>query len=311
MSRPSPSLAPRAVPMLLLAVLLLFGFAAQNAQAQIEIRLSFKRHFYMAYEPVLATVSIRNLAGRDLPLADAPGIPWFGFQVMRGDSLPVPPLAADYKMEPIIIPAGETVERTVNLNSLFPLSEYGTYRIRATVYFSPHEKYYQSAAQNIEISEGKVIWQRAVGVPEGQKGAGENRVYSVMEFRQSQYNYLYVRVRDPDTGTIYCNAAIGRLLGVSEPTVELDASNTLHILHVTGPKAYLYTQIGPNGEVIGQETLIAVKSRPQLRRDPSGLIAVRGGVPQSAETNRELGVGSAENRGIPKLSDRPANLPKE
>jgi len=311
MFRPLPFPVSRSVLPVFLAVLVLFGFGMETAEAQIQVGLKFKRRLYVAYEPVLATVSIRNLSGRDLPLADSPGIPWFGFQIMRGDDRPVPPLSPDYQLEPLIIPAGETVERTVNLNTLFPLSEYGPYRVRATIYFSPHQKYYQSAPQNIEISEGKVIWQQTVGVPEGQKGAGETRTYSVMEFRQADHNHIYVRVRDPETAAVYCTFSIGRLLGMVPPQIELDVANTLHILQVTGPKAYLHTQIGPNGEVIGQETLMAVKNRPQLRREASGLVAVRGGVPQSPEVNRELGIGSADNRGIPKLSDRPANLPRE
>ena len=48
----------------------LFLFAA-GAGAQVQVDLKFKRLQYIAYEPVVATIAITNLAGRDIELHDA------------------------------------------------------------------------------------------------------------------------------------------------------------------------------------------------------------------------------------------------
>ena len=52
-----------------LAFALLFLLAV-TAQGQIQVDLKFKRLQYIAYEPVLATITITNLAGREVELHD-------------------------------------------------------------------------------------------------------------------------------------------------------------------------------------------------------------------------------------------------
>jgi hypothetical protein len=54
------------------------AFFATTAGAQIQIDIKFKRFQYIAYEPLMATVSITNLAGREVDLRDAAGQAWFG-----------------------------------------------------------------------------------------------------------------------------------------------------------------------------------------------------------------------------------------
>ena len=57
-------------PMRTLACLLLSIMLAGVARAQVQVELRFKRVQYVAYEPVIATVQITNLAGRDIELRD-------------------------------------------------------------------------------------------------------------------------------------------------------------------------------------------------------------------------------------------------
>lgn len=297
------------IPAFLLTLLALF---CEHAQAQVQVGLEIKRRLFVAYEPVVATVTIRNMSGRDLPLADDGVTPWFSFQVVRGDGRPVGPFHGAYQLDPLIIPAGQTVRRSVNLNTLYPINDYGLYRVRAAIYFSPHQKYFESAPRNIEISEGKVFWQQTVGVPDGLPGGGETRVISALKFRKLDANYLYIRVQDPESGTVYCTFATDRLISGMEPQLLLDLSNQLHVLQVTGPKTYLHTQIDLNGKMLSRDTYLAVSSRPTLKRDIAGNITIRGGRRDSDQmAQNEIGSTSAERRGVPKLSDRPANLPKE
>ena len=67
-----------------LPCVLLF-FLAATAQAQIQVRLSFKRLQYIAHEPVIATMTITNLAGRDIELHDDNESHWFGFEITAND----------------------------------------------------------------------------------------------------------------------------------------------------------------------------------------------------------------------------------
>src|SRR5262249_6298662 len=71
----------------------IFVFAAAT-EAQVQVDLKFKRLQYIAYEPVVATIAITNLAGRDIELHDADGQSWLGFEITGSEEQPIGPLSA-------------------------------------------------------------------------------------------------------------------------------------------------------------------------------------------------------------------------
>src|SRR5512133_1484224 len=104
----------------LAALFLLLGFVAGVANAQIEVQLKFSRLQYIAYEPLLATVTITNRAGRDIDLRNDAGERWFGFEITGSDGQSI---AADSSTspEPLHVEAGRTVTQKINLASLYPI----------------------------------------------------------------------------------------------------------------------------------------------------------------------------------------------
>ena len=64
-----------------LATLFLLMLAVGSVRGQIQVELKFKRLQYVAYEPVIATLKITNLAGRPVDLQDGNDQRWFGFEV--------------------------------------------------------------------------------------------------------------------------------------------------------------------------------------------------------------------------------------
>src|SRR5260370_25805997 len=72
----------------LCATLALLG---SSAFGQIQVDLRLGRLQYVAYEPVVATVGITNLAGRDVAFRDVPGQFWFGFEVTGQDGQTIGP----------------------------------------------------------------------------------------------------------------------------------------------------------------------------------------------------------------------------
>ncbi|MEI6351182.1 MAG: hypothetical protein WCP06_08750 [Verrucomicrobiota bacterium] len=292
----------------LLFALLLLSACAQSLHAQIQVDLKISRRLFVVYEPIVATVTITNRSGRDVPLADADSQHWFGFEIVRASGEIIGPINPNYELDPLVIPAGETVKRSVNLNALFPVHDFGINRIRANVYFAPMQKYFVSRQVNIEITDGTVIWRQTVGVPDGEKGAGGTRNLSLLKFRQGDKCTLYVRVEDANDGTIYCTIPLGAYIEDSKPQVQIDFNNRLHLLQFIGPKTWAYTRIGTNGEWLGQDIYTSAKNRPTLHRDSTAEISVKGGELQAP---RENGATPAPGLPIPKLSDRPADLPKD
>jgi hypothetical protein len=292
---------PRRLLLACAAVLLLL---APSLHAQVQVQLKIARHLFMCYEPIIATVSITNLTGRDLTLADQPPEKWFGFDILNSEDSPVPPRATEYHLEPLTIPAGETVKRSVNLVNLYPVTDFGTYRVRAAIFVSVLNRYVSSLPVPIEVSEGKTLWQQTVGIPDGQQNAGQYRSYELLSFRQLKDNVLYLRVEDRDAGTVYGTYPIGRLINGYDPQVELDSLNQLHVLQMVEPKSYYYTRVGPNAEWLGQQAYIETKTRPHLKKLADGDVNVFGG--QVVEEKSQAAANAVVG---PKLSDRPAGLP--
>ena len=165
---------------------------------------------------------------------------------------------------------GQTVKRKLNLVSLYPVTDYGAYHVRAVVYVAGTDKFFPSNGAAVEISEGRTMWQQTVGIPDGQEGAGQNRAYSLLSFRQPKDNMLYARIEDHDAGIVYGTLPLGRLIQGYEPQAYVDANSQLHVLEMVAPKEYVYTRLGPNGQVIGQQDYMDLKTSPHLRRAADG-----------------------------------------
>jgi hypothetical protein len=126
-----------------------------------------------------------------------------------------------------------------------------------------------------------------------------------MTVRQPSETVLYLKIEDKDGGVVYCNYPTGVILSAEPPHVELDARNQVHLLQLSGPRAYAYTRVGLNGEWLGQVQYNQLKRIPRLKKFASGEVAVVGGEQQAMASK----TGTA--RPGPKLSDRPVEIPKE
>lgn len=284
------------IPAFVLTLMLL----ASALHAQVQVDIGFKRSLYMRYEPIICTVTVTNLTGRTLELADTPQEKWFSFQIENTDGRLLPPLNLAYSNQPVEIPAGQKLTRSINLTPLYPLSEFGTYRVRAAVFHPELGRYFVSPNLNIDITEGRQLWQQTVGVAPG-TGSGTTRTYTILAHRLPATTMLYLRVEDRDAGVVYCTTQLGRFISFGKPDVEIDATSHIHILQNTAPKAFLYSHFDSNGRVIKQQAYQVMDTRPSLvKRDNQ--IAVAGGVPFNPNVK-------PPEQNLPKMSDRPVALP--
>lgn len=285
-----------------LPVLCVFVLVAA-ADAQIQVDLKFKRLQYIAYEPVVATVAITNLAGRDIDLHDAAGQSWLGFELTGNEEQPIAPLSAANPEPPLKIAAGQRVTRQIDLTPLFPVNEFGAYHVRTNVYFADLGKFFYSATRVFEVTDARPIWQQTVGVPDGVAGSGEVRTYSLMTNRFPDHTSLYVRVQNKDSGAVYATYSLGRTIAFEQPQAEIDRANQLHVLHCASPRAWSYARIGLNGELLEHSSFMETKTRPRLVHAGNGEISVRGGMIEApAQTSRSK---------APKLSARPPEAPTD
>lgn len=281
----------------------IFLFAA-TASGQIQVELKLPRLQYIAYEPVVAKLAITNLAGRDVDLRDGEGQPWFGFEITGSEGQPIAPIAFSKGEKTLSIPAGKTVTQKINLTPLYPVHDFGTYRVRAHVYFADLTKFFYSQTKVFQVTDARPVWQKTVGIPEGTSGAGNTRTYSLLSNRFADHTSLYVRVEDKNSGVVYATYSLGRVIAFDEPQAELDRTNQLHILHCAAPRSWAYSHVGLNGELRARSAFMESKTRPRLRHASDGTVLVMGGTVEAP-------IAQSTKSEVPKLSARPPDMPKK
>ena len=283
-------------------MLALFFFAS-SAFAQIQVELKLPRLQYIAYEPVVANLTITNLAGRDVDLRDSDGQAWFGFEVNGNENQSIAPLSKA-STEPLNVAAGKRVTQKINLTPLFGVHDFGTYRVRAHIYFADLNKFFYSQTKVFEITDARPIWQKTVGVPQSEDGSGSVRTYSLMTNRFPDHTSLYVRVENKDSGIVYATYSLGQVIAFDQPQAEFDRANQLHVLYCAAPRNWAYARVGLNGELVSRASFAETKTRPRLVHSDDGMVKVAGGMidkPMTEETRATA----------PKLSARPPNAPKD
>jgi len=275
---------------------------AASATGQIQVDLKLPRFQFIAYEPLVVTIGITNLAGRDVDLHDISGQPWFGFEVTGQDGELIGELKTAPIQPPLKIETGKRVTQKIDVTSLFAVHDFGAYHVRAHIYFADLNKFFYSQAKVFEVTDARPIWQRTVGVPEGMGGSGDVRSYSLLTNRFPDHTSLYVRVEDKDHGIVYATYSLGHIIVLEDPHAELDRANQLHVLFCAAPRAWAYDRIGLNGEHLSHATFMETKSRPRLVRAEDGQVKIAGGfleAPLNPETRNAA----------PKLSERPPKVP--
>jgi hypothetical protein len=278
-----------------------FAFAAEG---QIQVDLKFKRLQYIAYEPVVATLGITNLAGRDIELHDGDGQSWFGFEVTGSEGQPIAPISSRNGQPPLKIEAGQRVTQRIDLTPLYPVHDFGAYHVRTHVYFADLGKFFYSGTRVFEVTDARPIWQQTVGIPDGVAAPGDARTYSLLTNRFPDHTSLYVRVQDRDRGIVYATYSLGRTIAFEQPQAEIDRANQLHVLHCAAPRAWAYSRVALNGELLAHSSFMETKTRPRLVHAANGEVAVRGGM-------IEAPVAQSSPDTAPKLSARPPGLPKD
>ena len=279
------------------------GLVASTAVAQIQVELKFPRLQYIGYEPVVANVTITNLAGRDVDLRDNGRQAWFGFEVTGGDGQSIPQIS-NVSTEALTIATGQRVTRKINLTPLYGVHDFGTYRVRAHIYVADLNKFFYSPTKVLEVTDARPIWQKTVGVPREEDASGNARTYSLMTNRFPDHTSLYVRVENKDNGLVYATYSLGWVIAFDQPQAEFDRSNQLHVLYCAAPRTWSYARVGLNGELISRASFAETKTRPHLVHSDDGVVKVAGGMMDTPLTQ-------GAHKVAPKLSARPPNPPKE
>ena len=259
-------------------VFTLILFVAKESNAQLIVNMNLPKTNYLSYEPMVATVTVYNRAGNDVVLGGPKGRGWMSFDVYREGQL-LSPRSFDGGFETMLLKAGRSVTKKVDINRLYPVADYGSYTINASVYFPPRRSYFSSKKRRVNVTDARAFWKQSFGFSQGRNKLASFRQFSLHEHRESANSALYVRLRETKGTKVYCTFSLGRFINVRKPQATIDAQNRLHVMHMISPRIYSHAKVSPEGAFLGNEYYReTTETRPSLVIDAGGSVKVVGGI---------------------------------
>jgi hypothetical protein len=270
--------------------------AGTRAHAQIAVHMKMSKSSYMLNEPVSATIQITNHAGRQLVLSGNSTRPWLSFHLVSNGK--VVPIARRMNYNSVMIPAGQTVSRKININTSYSLGRMGNYTCMATVNMpGPTRNGFTSNRALFTVTSGRTIWVQRAGIP---KAPGEIREYKLISFSGNRAIELYAEVSSANTGLKIATIPLGNVLTIRKPTATLDSANNMHALYQVKPDVFTHVTVSPNGSVLSATH----HKRGASGNDPrlyalNGAVVVAGAVAYNPQAEAE------QAKKIRNISERP------
>lgn len=257
---------------------LALGFA-RSALPQVTAEVLMEQEHFLIGEAIPVAVKIINRSGQPLRLGD--DATWLTFSLEARDRSIVykngeVPVAGGFQLE-----SGKVATRRVDLAPYFVLDRVGRYQITANVNIKTWDSTVSAKPKSFDVVNGAKIWSQEFGMP---IPAGvTNRNPEVRRYTLEQANYLrshlrlYLRLTDGSGARVIKVFPIGPMVSISDPEHQIDRNNQLHVLYQHGARAYLYTIITPEGEIIARQMHEITGTRPKLQADDQGGFIVAGG----------------------------------
>lgn len=282
----------------LLGLLLSLVFSA-HLSAQVAVGMKMNKSNYILNEPVTATITIANHAGRELVLRSTATQPWLSFNLTSsGRTIPT---ARRVKYGPVVIAAGQTVSRVVEISASYSMGNLGNYTCTAMVNMPGSVRNgFSSNRAHFTVTNGRVAWVQRAGIP---NAPGEIREYKLISFTGNRQMELYAQVLSANTGQNIRTIPLGKVLNFRKPVATLDGSNNMHTVYQIRPDRYRHVSISPKGVVLSSdEYKRGAVGNPRLTTFGDGVVRVSGGVLYDAEAE------AIQKRKVRDASERPAGV---
>jgi hypothetical protein len=243
--------------------------ASSGSWAQLEVRLETPKAAYLQYSPIPFTICLKNIGGDEIVLHASGEKPWLEMLVQSRDGLLIqsekPFSPPDKKLKP-----GESSVLPVDLAAYFLVRELGGYQARASVRLASGQTLLTEPL-NFLVGRGEVIWTQS-------RGEGvERHAYSLLKFYEDPNVGLYLRVEVPGKNMVYPCRRLGPYLPLTQPVIEFDSQNHLHLLYQTAAGVHRITVVDEDGRLLREETRQQGTEKPRLRKEEGGEVVIEGG----------------------------------
>jgi hypothetical protein len=266
-----------------------------QGHSQVGVAISMQQNQFMAGEAAQFQCTITNHTGNNLILSNVGQLPWLEVNVIRSGGQP----ATQFQRAnpgPIQIPAGQSVAKTIDVNSLYNIREAGTYRVSVVVRTDANENSYSSNSVLFHTINLRPDWSHKFSL----SGAKDTREFRMMNFTNNKQTMIYVQVIDNKTGTPLRTLNLGKALLFRKPQAAIDKQQNMHVLYLASPEFFLYARIDSQGRFLGRELYT-----PGAGGDPRLMTFADGSVKVSSGIKFDADAAAKQKSSMRKLSDRP------
>lgn len=239
------------------------------SSGQIAIDLKIPSSKVLLYEPVKASVVIRNSSGQMLSFDSDRVMTQLRFDIEMGNGTVIRRLNAVPLMSGVRIMTGETRSFEFNVSKFYDIRKLGQYTIQAVITCNSVD--YASQCRHFEVVEGCELLRARAGIP-GDEGAV--RTYIVEYLQRGRGEDLYLRIKDERENAIYGVFNLGRIVRVRMPELKVDEAGNVHVLFQTIGMSYIHTSFTPYGVYLSSTNLVGITSGVLLKELPNGKMTV-------------------------------------
>jgi len=251
------------------------------AQGTVEVKLPQEQ--FLPGEAVVAAVRITNRSGQKLRLGAEED--WLTFSVESRDGFVVAKLEDPAVIGEFELESSKVATKQVDIAPCFTLTKQGGYLVTANLKIKAWDRELASRPKTFDIINAAKLCEFEFGLPA--QGAATNsepevRKYNLETTSKGQIR-LYLRLTDASGARTFRVFQIGQMVSFSRPEAQLDRISNLHVLYQNGPHSFNYTSFNPEGDLVLRQTYDYAGSRPRLRLNEEGKIAVVGGARREAD----------------------------
>jgi hypothetical protein len=268
------------------------------AQAQLATSLRLSKKQYLAGEPVIATVTVTNHAGRELTFASDGRSQWLNFIIKDARGTNATP-RSKVVFGKMTIKAGETLAREVDLSQHFVITEPGNFNVSAVIRM-PGAAMDGTSTNRVLFNQspGRIYWSQSVGIS---GRSGEARQFRIINFAGDQKNQIYAQIVDDRTGLMVRTFLLGDSLILRKPLATVDRQQRMHVMFLATPTMWVHCEIDTNGKLVNRQIHErGPQGDPQLLTFGDGTVRVANSIPYDQKAAAEA------KAKVRKASDRPA-----
>ena len=260
--------------------LILILFDPSEISAQISISVSTDQDRYIQFEPVEATVSLRNYSGQSISFANIGSQDGGYLKIKIINTVGRIATQIQPNLDPtadLVLLPGAMKSVTLNLSEFFDIQSEDDYELLIRVGHHRFEHDFMSNPVRFQVRNGVKIWSREVGRPTLEKNKRiKTKTYSLNTIHFNTGDLYFLQIEDDDY--VYATIRLGpRVLGIL-PQCEIDALSRVHTLIQTAPRLLNYRIFDLDGDMKQNNFYVIEGTMAKLFRDPDlGTVAVKGG----------------------------------